>query len=39
MTTREIDVRRNNRRTALVLTALAVLFFSVVIAKYQWLMQ
>ena len=39
MTAREIDVRRNNRRTALVLAALAVLFFSVVIMKYQWLMQ
>ena len=39
MTARETDVRRNNRRTALVLTALAVLFFSVVIVKYQWLMQ
>jgi hypothetical protein len=39
MTTREIEVRRNSRRTALVLTALALLFFAGVIVKYQWLMQ
>ena len=37
MTARDLEVRRNNRHTALMLCALVALFFAAVIVKYQWL--
>jgi hypothetical protein len=39
MNAREHEVRRNSRRTALVLWAIAALFFVGVIVKYQWLVR
>jgi len=32
-------LRRNNRRTALLLCAIVALFFAGVIAKYEWLVR
>lgn len=39
MTARELELRRNKRHTALLLCAIAVLFFAGVIAKYEWLVR
>jgi len=34
-----VNLGRNKRRTALLLCAIAVLFFAAVIVKYEWLMR